>query len=378
MRLCILFALLLTLQEVTAQKKKSFIKGDRSSTAYEQGKGYYDKDKYPEAIQYFEEALKINDKNEDAIYYLGVSYRLSDQYQKASDTFQQLEKVNPGYDTWFYYEWGIVYSELRKFDEAIQVLEKFDIKYPISPSHTVYHHKAKYKIRYAKEQKMLQEAKILMKNPVKLSDKINSKYNDYAPVVDPTGTKLYFTSRRMGGISKDDPGAEEGDEDVYFIEKINGIWSEPQLMPEPINTDRNEGIDFISADGQLIGFTSGREGGLGSSDIYISTLDGTQWSAQVNMGNVVNSKAWDSNSTISYDGNRIIFASRRENGYGGSDLYMIEKNIFGDWGPAMNLGGIVNTPQSDTSPFLSQDGKTLYFSSDGHPGYGSYDIFKTV
>jgi outer membrane protein OmpA-like peptidoglycan-associated protein len=65
-------------------------------------------------------------------------------------------------------------------------------------------------------------------------------------------------------------------------------------------------------------------------------------------------------------------------GYGEIDLYMIEKNPFGDWGPAMNLGAQVNTPFTEHSPFFSQDGKTLYFSSNGHPGYGDFDIFKTV
>ncbi len=362
----------------SAQKKKNVVVGDRSVIAYDQGKTQYDKDNYPDAIKYFQEALSIDANNQDAIYYLALSYRYSDQDEKAISQFQLLEKLNPDYWPWSYYEWGMANLNLRKFEEAIPLFEKFDVKFPNKPENTLNHHKAKYKIRYAKEQVNLQSAKILMKPPVKLSDKINSMYNDYAPVADPTGTKLYFTSRRKGGISKEDSDAEQGDEDIYFIEKTGEVWGEPKLMPEPINTDKMEGIDFISADGQLIGFTSSRDGGIGSSDIYLSTLEGNQWTPQVNIGNVVNGDDWDSNSTISSDGNRIILASSRNGGYGHIDLYMTEKNIFGDWGPLMNLGGIINTPQNETNPFLSQDGKTLYFASDGHPGYGSYDIFKTV
>ena len=370
--------LLLMVQGAVAQKKKNVVVGDRSLIAYEQGKSYYDDDKYAEAISSFEESLKVNGENEDALYYAGASYRLSEQYQKAIEKLKSLEKINPNYYAMFYYECGLAYSELRQFDEAIDMFEKFNSKYSNEPSNTLYHHKAKYKIRYAAEQKALQNTKTIMKAPIKLSDRINSTYNDYAPVVDPTGTKLYFTSTRLGGISKEDGGEEKGDEDIYFIERSGDTWSEPKLMPEPINTDRNEGIDFISPDGQLIGFTSSREGTIGSSDIYLSTLDGSQWSTQINMGNVVNSEEWDSNSTISNDGNRIIFASARDGGSGSNDLYMIEKNIIGEWSPAINLGGMVNTPQSETAPFLSQDGKTLYFASMGHPGYGNYDIFKTV
>lgn len=375
----LLLLLMLVASTITfAQRKKNVVVGDQAAINYEQGKSLYDKDKYEEAIPYFEKTVTIDGKNEDALYYLGLSYRYTSQPQKAIEKLKNLEKVNPNYWAWFYYETGIAYSELGKFDQAIEMFEEFDKRYPNESSKTNFHHKAKYQIRYARDQKMLQNAKTIIKSPVKLSDKINSKYDDYAPVVDPTGTKLYFTSRRIGGISQEDPTSEKGDEDIYFIEKIDGTWSKPKLMPEPINTDGNEGIDFISADGQLIGFTSSRDGGIGSSDIYISTLEGAQWSAQVNIGNVVNSESWDSNSTISYDGNRIIFASERPNGYGSSDLYMVEKNIFGEWGPAMNLGGIVNTPLAENAPFLSQDGKTLYFSSEGHPGYGGYDIFKTV
>ena len=375
MKWTLILIIILLANSAFSQGRRSVVFEDSS---FKNGKTKYDEDKYEEAIPYFQETIKNDPANQDSHYYLGLCFSYTDQPKQAIEEFKTLKKLNADYWPWFYYEAGVAYSELNMFDEAIEMLEEFERRYANESSKTNAHHKAKYRIRYAKEQKALQSAKTNMKNPVRLSDNINSSFNDYAPVIDPTGTKLYFTSVRLGGISLEDAGAEKGDEDIYFIEKINGIWSKPKLMPEPINTDKMEGIDFISADGQLIGFTSSRDGGIGSSDIYLSTLEGTQWSAQVNIGNVVNSEAWDSNSTISYDGNRIIFASQRSNGYGGSDLYMVEKNIFGDWGPAMNLGGIVNTPLSENAPFLSQDGKTLYFSSEGHPGYGSYDIFKTI
>ena len=105
---------------------------------------------------------------------------------------------------------------------------------------------------------------------------------------------------------------------------------------------------------------------------------GTEWSEPVNMGNVVNSTEWESQPTISADGNRIIFTSAREGGYGGADLYMTERNHLGDWGIPQNLGSTVNTPFNDNSPYLASDGKTLYYSTNGHPGFGGADIFYCV
>jgi Tol biopolymer transport system component len=172
-----------------------------------------------------------------------------------------------------------------------------------------------------------------MKAPVKFSTSINTTFDDYMPALDPTGKKLYFTSQRTGGIDEEASDAKEGDEDIYFIELANGNWGAPQLLPEPINSGSNEGAACFSADGQLMVYTAcGRDGGIGSCDLFLATLEGNQWNKPVNMGNVVNSEEWDSQPTISYDGNRIIFTSTRPGGYGAEDLYMTERNLFGEWG----------------------------------------------
>ncbi len=380
MRILISVALCLALSGgLLAQKKKNVVVGDPGAISYEQGKNLYDKDKYSEAIPYFEISVKADEKNEDALYYLGLCYRYSSQPERAIAQFKQLEGINPNYWAWFYYESGVAYDQLKQFDHAVEMYGKFLEKFPKEASRTRLRHQAQYKMNYAKKQNELEEAKPMIKVPVKLSSTINSNYPDYMPALDPTGTKLYFTSRRLGGIKDEEATAKEGDEDVYFIEKSSGQWSAPQLLPEPINSGSHEGAACFSADGQLMVYTAcGRDGGIGECDLFISTLEGNQWSTPVNMGNVVNNEAWDSQPTISSDGNRIIFTSTRSGGYGSEDLYMIERNIFGEWAPAMNLGGLINTPFSDASPFLSQDGKTLYFASNGHPGYGGYDLFKSV
>ncbi|PZR38710.1 MAG: hypothetical protein DI538_08970 [Azospira oryzae] len=379
MRVLVIALLLAVSANALVAQKKNVVVGDQAAINYEQGKALYDKSKYNEAIPYFEKALEADNTNQDSWYYLGLSSRYDGQNQKAIDAFTKLENLNPTYWAWFHYEKGIAFDELKQFENSASCYEKFIQLFPHDASRTLYIHQAQYKLAYAKAQKELSGLQSKMTAPVKLSATVNSNYPDYMPALNPKGSKLYFTSKRLGGIKEEASTEKEGDEDVYVIEKVNGQWGAPQLLPEPINSGNHEGAACFSADGQLMVYTAcGRDGGIGSCDLYISTLEGNDWTKPVNLGNVVNSAEWDSQPTISYDGNRIIFTSSRPGGYGSEDLYMTERNIFGEWGPPMNLGGMVNTPFSDSSPFLSQDGKTLYFASLGHPGYGDSDVFKTV
>lgn len=346
---------------------------------YKKGKEAYDKDKYEDAITNFKRAVQLSKDYPDALYHLGLSYRYNGNNAEAVETFTKLETSNPTYWCYYQYEAGLANIELKNFDAAIVSFDKFFAKFPDEPGRTRVIHLAQYKKQYAVQQKALAAEGNSMKDPVLFPANVLSSYDDYMPNSDPTGRVLYFTSKRTGGISQEAADAKEGDEDIYQIELVNGKWSDPTLLPTPINSSNHEGASTFSADGQTLVYTAcNREGGVGSCDLYIMHLEGAQWSEPKNLGNVVNSDAWDSQPTISTDGSRIIFASQRAGGYGSNDLYMIEKNIFGEWGPAQNLGGMVNTPFSDASPYLSPDGKTLYFASTGHPGYGGYDLFKTV
>ncbi|HYC86615.1 MAG TPA: tetratricopeptide repeat protein, partial [Chryseosolibacter sp.] len=348
--------------------------------ARQKGKEFYDKGNYADAIPYYEQALELEPENQDVLYSLGLSYRYTNRNEEAVNKFLKLESINPNYWGWFYYECAIAYEGLKKPGEAIAMYNKFREKYPKDAARTIFHHQAEYKLNYVQaQQELLKAGNSVAKPPVKLPLSANSKYSDYMPAADPTGRRLYFTSKRVGGISQESADASEGEEDLYLVERDGETWAEAQLLPAPINSTNHEGAACFSADGQLMIYTGcGRDGGIGNCDLYISTLEGDHWSNPVNMGNVVNSKDWDSQPTISFDGARIIFASNRPGGYGSEDLYMIERNIFGEWGPAMNLGGMINTPFSDISPFLSHDGKTLYFASYGHPGFGGYDLFRSV
>jgi outer membrane protein OmpA-like peptidoglycan-associated protein len=317
--------------------------------------------------------------NEDAVYYLASSYNNIGDSQKAWTRFKFLETLNPNYDPWFYLEAGVAAKDLKDWDESIRLLSQFKKRFPNSANATRARHRADYLINYARQAKVLASQPPQLNEPVMLPSPVNSPQGEYLPMLDATGNTLYFTSKRLGGFSMEAEDAKEGDEDLYFTVRTNGTWNEPKLLPAPLNSAGNDGAASFSADGQTMIFGAcGREDGVGGCDLYFSLLEGTQWSKPQNLGNVVNSQEWDAHSTLSADGTKIIFSSNRTGGYGGEDLYVVERNPFGEWGVPSNLGPTINTPLTELSPFLSQDGKTLYFSSSGHPGFGGTDIFKSV
>jgi hypothetical protein len=96
------------------------------------------------------------------------------------------------------------------------------------------------------------------------------------------------------------------------------------------------------------------------------------------MGSDINTEAWETHAAVSADGNTLYFVSNRDGGYGGRDIYRCVKLPNGDWSKSLSIGPVINTPYEEDSPFLSPDGKTLYFASTGHNSIGGFDIFSTT
>lgn len=213
-------------------------------------------------------------------------------------------------------------------------------------------------------------------SPVNLGAAVNSPAEDYLPSLTADGRRLYFTSRRSKPGQRYNP-LTGPDEDLYWTEKDpqTGEWLPAQRMPSPINSPQNEGAAFFSSDGQWAFITMcDRAEGYGSCDLYFSELKGLTWSEPKNLGPEVNSPYWESHPSLSHDRRRLYFASGRPGGMGGSDIWYTEwKN--GRWEKPINLGSPINTPGDEYSPMIAADGRTLYFSSNYHPGMGGQDLF---
>ena len=141
---------------------------------------------------------------------------------------------------------------------------------------------------------------------------------------------------------------------------------------------QNEGAQTLSSNGSYMFFTAcDRPGGLGSCDIYFSSLNGGKWTEPVNLRSPVNSPSWESQPSISADGKTLFFSSSRPGGSGGKDIWLSRLNEKNLWTKPVNLGNVINTDGDEMSPFIHFDGKTLYFASDGRVGMGGFDIYMT-
>ena len=181
--------------------------------------------------------------------------------------------------------------------------------------------------------------------------------------------ELIFTARQQ---------LKGGDENLY-LSKFDGVdWTVPESVSENINTVRNEGTASISGDGKTLVFTAcNRPDNIGSCDLYISYYRNEEWTLPELLPREVNSQEWDSQPSLTADGNTIYFTSLRKGGYGKQDLWYTQK-IDGEWQGAINLGSEINSSQDDASPFIYYDSKTLIYASKGRLGMGGYDLYKTV
>lgn len=188
------------------------------------------------------------------------------------------------------------------------------------------------------------------------------------------GSLMLFTRKEAG----EGRGPRSVAETFLVAQRTENGWSVPQDFVPWQTDDLNMGAPVFSPDGNLLWFAGcGWPGGMGSCDLYLSEYKNGKWSQPVNAGSEINSAAWDSQPAISADGMTLIFSSNRPGGFGGSDLYRSVRLPDGQWSRPANLGPLINTQDNEMSPFFHPDGRTLYFSSNGHPGMGSYDLFMT-
>jgi outer membrane protein OmpA-like peptidoglycan-associated protein len=204
-----------------------------------------------------------------------------------------------------------------------------------------------------------------------MGSSINSKDQEYSPAFAIDEKTIYIT-KRMGNLSDNRPN-----EDLYFAELNDESWDKVKDIGPPINTIENEGAFSISSDGNYIFFTScSRNGGKGQCDIWLTSKKNNRWDEPKNLQSPINTKYWESQPSISSDGRMLYFSSDRPGGYGGTDIWVSEFSNSG-WSAPKNLGPTVNTSKDEQFPFIHSDNRTLYFSSNGHPGLGKSDLYLT-
>lgn len=211
-----------------------------------------------------------------------------------------------------------------------------------------------------------------------LDNAINSDFNDYAPVITADKSVMFFTSRRPF-TDKEKNKNKEGSENIYeaIFDEEDSVWLEAEALKPPINDPKRFNSNIaVSNDGQRL--LVYMDDGYGYGDIFESYLVGNKWSEPQSMGKAINSEDHESSASIAPDGRTIYFVSDRKGGVGGRDIWSATKNSAGEWSDAENLGEVINTKKNEEGVFIHPDGRTLYFSSQGHNSIGGYDVFKTV
>ena len=316
---------------------------------------------YQKALDLLKQAVEEDNQFAAAYQQLGdVSRRVKD-YQNAGIYYKKVLEIDPNFHPLTYF--GLAESALNvgDYSAALTNFKKYTAFPNIPPSSKTL------------AEKFIQDAEFAIAglktpvayNPVNLGEAINSPAQEYLPAITADEETLIYT--RMA----------QNNEDFYKSVKKSESWTKSVYLSQSINTTMyNEGAQCISPDGMYLFFTGcNRPDGAGSCDIYIARKEGKGWSKPFNIGPPVNSPGWDSQPSLSADGRTLYFVSTRPGGYGGYDIWKTELKEGGSWSNPVNLGPTVNTPYEEQSPFIHPDDQTLYFSSNGWPGFGSKDIF---
>ncbi|MDB3887439.1 hypothetical protein N9344_00640, partial [bacterium] len=331
---------------------------------------------YAKALELFEKLEK--NKPNDPYYKLmiGICYsHFPEKKELAIEKLKEVKELNPDFVE-VNFQLGNAYALNHQFDKAVEMYEL----YLVNELDEKLEDRARQNILYCENAKLLIKDSVEV-NIVNIGYPVNSEFSEYVPIITPNEGVMIYTSRgeRSKGGKRDHTGKESDDgvyyEDIMISYKFKGEWLEPESIGGKINTTGHDASVALSVDGsQLFIYKSTKKD---NGDLYVSHLEGDEWSQPERLKGDVNSPFWEGSATLSSGGNVLYFTSDRDGGYGGRDIYSAELMSDDTWGNVKNLGPTVNTRYDDDSPFIHPDRKTLYFSSQGHNSMGGYDIFYT-
>lgn len=356
-----LLAFLLCFTTSFAQEKTYSIQNKKVIEQYEKAEMYFNAHTNLSARDVVKKALEAEPQFAEAWLLLAnIQVALGDK-TAGLEAYKKQISINPELNKFTYKSLGILEFTMGQYAEAAAHFQKL-LTYPDLSD--------KFKRDMSKFERDAVFATEAIKNPVpfnpiNLGSTINTRAPEFTPAVTADNQTIIFT-RLLNR-----------QEDFYIAKKATEQWQTAVNLSDKINTPTfNEGAQSISPDGQYLFMTiCGRQDSKGRCDLYYSKLEGDQWSAPINMGEVVNSGDNDRQPAVSADGRTLYFVSDRLGGLGGEDIWSTTFLSTGKWSTPINLGPSVNTRDSEESPFIHPDNQTLYFSSDGWPGMGGKDLF---
>jgi tetratricopeptide (TPR) repeat protein len=348
---------------------------------FAEGKAKFQQGQYLEALAFFR---NISEKEQVYLNYIkGVcfSYDPSNKPRALKGILGAWEKQNEidGY----FYNLAYAYVKNDSMEAAIKYYNKaLEIELARKNVNKPLVNEINLSIQHCQNLLDLKEKKNYVK-VTNLGPPVNTMADEYCPLIPSNEGMMIYTYRgpnAKGGKQKikgsklrniDD--VELYFEDIFYTTRINDtLWSEPSGI-ENLNTGTHDAAVSLNADGtELFVY---RNKGEGKGDLYLSELAGNSWSKPVYQLKL-NSPEWDGSACFVPNSNLIIFASERKGGFGGKDLYYAERVGENMWGEIKNLGPVINSRFDEDAPFITSDGKILFFGSNNKNSFGGYDIFR--
>ena len=358
--LIIIFLNILSAQSQSKQDiKRAYINGEFSLMYKE----------YREALPFFLELYDAGRRDANIKHRIGLCYLNIPNQKKNAIIYleESLENVSKDYKAGYYTErkapietylyLGRAYRVNNRLHDAINAFNKY--KELLDPKD--------------EEQNKIVDSEItscnnaleLTKIPTSifesnLGKNINSKFNNINPLVSEDEETIVFASelRFYDG--------------VFSSKKRDGRWLPARNISLDFDSDNPLTPVYLTKDGNTLYLIRNDNDDL---NLYTSRFNNGVWGELEKLNNKINTHAAETHACVSDDGTTLYFTSNRKGGFGGFDIYKSEIDVDGNWGEPINLGPTINSIFNEATPFITEDGKTLYFSSQGHFNIGGFDIF---
>ncbi len=306
----------------------------------------------------------------DLNFYIGASYLETNIDKRLAISYLEYVVQQPKFPKEAIYQLGRAYMFANRFDEAIITFNKYK---------DIQRGKEDNIITGSRMIEMCFNAKQLVKYPrnVKfenLGSTVNSAYPDYNPFIPEDESFIVFTTKRPDclGLQLDYDGYKTPD--IFLARTSKGEFREARNVGSSVNTEWYEEVVGVSADGaELMVYIDNFDG---YDDIFVSPRKGRFFDEYYDIGKNVNSDDIETTASMSTDGSLLFFSRElEEQTKTGTDLFYARKLPNGTWGTPIKLPDVINTQYNESFPHLSSDGKTFYFSSEGHSSMGGFDMF---
>ncbi len=342
---------------------------------------------FTSAVMYYEKYCKVKPKDYNAAYQLAEGCRLSKNYKKAEEAYRKAYELNPVKNALALFYYGAMLKSNGKYEEADKQFTKFKKEYKGKD-------KNNYTLQIKSNAKAAESANTIMSKQLKidiqpLDSSINTANIEFAPVFINDSTMIYSslkTDKTFYNFNPEDSISDEPFRKLYKAEKTGGVWRDKGLLDGPFNKDGYHcGNGTFSDDGNRFYFTRCKKKPNNEvvCAIYVSRLENGVWKDPESLGKEVNDPQYTATQpTITFDNKKktdvVYFISNRPNGKGGLDIWYTQYDAKKkEYRTPMNAGSKINTAGDEYTPFYDADLSTMYFSSDGWPGLGGLDIYKS-